>query len=164
MPDTSELATTEQAPALPDEAAIANVAKLRANVALVAEALAIETRTAAPAAKPTPLTLGQRLAADLRTLADLAEQHPEVATYLSRTIDEVCIVLPWTASTGVHDEFAQLLPPLGAETVPSRETLADSDRWRTQSWQLPAGAIELTLTQLQLQPEPVAFDVFARPE
>lgn len=89
--------------------------------------------------------LGERVAADLRTLADLAERHPNVAVELARTVEQLYIVVT-NASPLHHHEVGDPLIEAGAHRV--TPTMNDDPWWETQAWQLPAGVIRLVVTRL----------------
>ncbi|MDN5861077.1 MAG: hypothetical protein L0I24_20725 [Pseudonocardia sp.] len=96
---------------------------------------------------PAVIALGERIAADLRTLADLAQQHPAVAVDLARTVEHLFIV-PRPSSTLAHHEVGDPLIERGAQRT---EPLTDDDPVRTtQAWRLPAGAISLHVVRLAI--------------
>lgn len=87
---------------------------------------------------------GVKVAADLRTLADLADNHPQVATELARTVAQLYLVIGQTSHLS-NDQVGDPLIEAGAHPV----TPAMADPWwDTQAWQLPAGAVQLVVTRL----------------
>ncbi len=94
---------------------------------------------------PAVAALGDRIAADLRTLADLVQQHPAVAVDLARTVEHLFIV-PRPSSTLAHHEVGDPLIERGAHRV---VPLTDDDPIRTtQAWKLPAGTVTLNVVRL----------------
>jgi hypothetical protein len=96
---------------------------------------------------PAVIALGERIADDLRTLADLAQQHPHIAVELARTVEHLFIV-PKPSSDLLHHHVGDPLIERGAYRV---EPLTEDDRVRTtQAWRLPAGAISLHVVRLDM--------------
>jgi hypothetical protein len=112
------------------------------------------TRRPAPAKRTEDvslpeLTAGERLAADLRVLADLAASTtPPVADDLATTFQEVTVVL--RVNGGGQDVLAAALAKHAAAEQPARRAddagLFDSER----SWLLPNRAIRLSAWSLDV--------------
>jgi hypothetical protein len=97
------------------------------------------------AAVETPeLTAGERLAADLRVLADIAATAPPVAEELAATFQEVTVVL--RVGGGGQDVLAAALVEREAVEHPDRDP---GDLFFAQrSWLLPNRAITLSAASL----------------
>jgi hypothetical protein len=108
--------------------------------------------TTATPAKPTAettsvpeLTAGERLAADLRVLADIAASTPPVADELAATFEEVIVVL--RVNGGGREVLAAALADRAAVEQP---TVADDLFFAKRSWLLPNRAITLSAASLDV--------------
>lgn len=92
------------------------------------------------------LPFEQRLAADLRALAQLAETHPPLGRELAHPVRQLTVVVP--GGTGLTvDDWASPMATLGAT-----ELAAEHDpHWVARSWQLPHGLVTVTVTALRLE-------------
>ena len=100
------------------------------------------TTTRKPAPQPVvkELTAGERLAADLRVLADLAANTPPVVDALASALSEVTVVL--RVNGGAVDVLAAALAEREAKEQP---TVDCGDLFhKTRSWLLPNRAITLS--------------------
>lgn len=97
---------------------------------------------------PTPL--GElldhlKVAADLRSLATLAERNPAVGAELARELATLYVVLGRDSAV-TRDEFRDAALAVGAE--PSSQIDSDDSFFITLGVCLPARAIDLVVTQL----------------
>jgi hypothetical protein len=103
------------------------------------------TTATKPAPKPTTetpeLTAGERLAAALRVLADIATT-PSAA---DGAYEDVLVVLPITSRNG-QDELAAVLADRGAVEQPARDSGSPlySRHFTERTWLLPGGAVRLS--------------------
>jgi hypothetical protein len=113
---------------------------------------------------PTPRTteqdtpavsIGDRVASDLRVIADIAATHPDLAPQLAHTVEQLYVVLRCSSDLSPED-FGDALTSRHAENVPPAIV---EPMWSSQAWQLPAGAIRLTVTQLTVAIEELGFEV-----
>lgn len=103
--------------------------------------------TKRPAAKPAPEpTPGERLAADLRVLADIAASTPPVADDLAAAFQEVTVVL--RVNGGGQDVLAAALADHAAV---EQSAISGGDLFfRARSWLLPNRAITLSAALLDV--------------
>lgn len=97
---------------------------------------------------PTPL--GElldhlKVAADLRTLATLAERNPAIGAELARELAELYVVLDRSAPV-TREAFRDAALAVGAE--PSSQIDSDDPWFITLGVTMPAGAMRLVVTQL----------------
>lgn len=96
--------------------------------------------------KPVELTAGERLAADLRVLADLAATTPPVADDLAAALSEVTVVV--RVNGGAVDVLAAALAEREAKEQP---TANDADLFHsTRSWLLPNRMVTVSAASLDV--------------
>lgn len=100
-----------------------------------------ETTTEAPV---PVLPLPQRLAEDLRALADIAEANPALAAELHYTLRELHVVLPRAADVTCEQVVAAFTGGGGRELP---QVLVDPC-WASRAVVLAAAAVKVTVTQL----------------
>lgn len=106
----------------------------------------ITTPTDAPSPAPRA-PLHERLAADLRALADLVTDHPELAHDIRRAVEDLHVVLPSTSDV-THSDIGNPLIAAGARPTPPRQL---DPQWATTAWLLPARAIRVTAIRLDMR-------------
>jgi hypothetical protein len=95
------------------------------------------------APKPAP-AVHQQLAADLRTLADIAAAHPELAELLAVAVGDLHLVVRISGTVRAQDVVAAAVAAGAVEVdVDDLEPI-----WASAGVRLPAGAVRLTVTQL----------------
>lgn len=99
-----------------------------------------------PAPKPAEPSAGERLAADLRVLADLAASTPPVVDDLAAALSEVTIVLR------VNGPAVDVLAAALAEREAKEQPTADPGDlfFQTRAWLLPNRAITLSAASLDV--------------
>jgi hypothetical protein len=111
------------------------------------------TTTRKPAPQPVvkELTAGERIAADLRVLADLAASTPPVADDLADALKEVTVVL--RVNGGGHEVLAAALAKHNATDAPAPEH--DELFFDERAWLLPNRAITLSAVSLNVSVEDI---------
>jgi hypothetical protein len=87
------------------------------------------------------LTLSERVAADLRSLANLAASHPEFAELLAETVSLLFLVLNSDAAPESRDEMFKLMRAAGA--VDARDWPHGS---QLPAVEMPAGTVRIAIT------------------
>jgi hypothetical protein len=99
--------------------------------------------------------IGERVAADLHTLAEFAIAHPEVAHQLAETVATLTIVLP-RSHQRTPDEVAEAAIAVGATPA---ESGWSEPHWPSRAVALPAQGIRLQV--IKLAPEPPSTSAMA---
>lgn len=87
-----------------------------------------------------PVT-GAHLATDLRTLAELAEQHPGIADLLTSALERVTVVIPRAASP---DLLTDALIERGSVRVGGEQ----QPWWDTEGFDMPGGAVRILAVRM----------------
>lgn len=90
------------------------------------------------------VTTAERLAADLRTLAKILNDHPELAEAWAAALSDLYLVLPVGSDISPSDHLAAALTH---EATPVPPTIIEA-MWDTRAFALPAGAVRASVTRL----------------
>lgn len=91
------------------------------------------------------MSIEQATAADLRTLADLADTHPPLGREIAAAVRRLTAVIPGGSGVTIGD-FAAPFTLAGATEIATG--VADT-WWTARAWRLPAGAVTLTITAMR---------------
>jgi hypothetical protein len=93
---------------------------------------------------PRP-SAADRVATDLRALADAAAWDDRLALAIAHAVKQLHITLPHDSQLSLDTLGAAVVAFADAAPVPQELV---EPKWATQAWALPAGVIRLTATQL----------------